>query len=520
MMGPLSGHSLLKNTKIMYSKAIVCSLILIFLGSNNIHSQIKPSKQHPGYWQYNGQTTLLVGGWNHGHNPFLDHSTIDGGGYEDTSTQAEVIEALDELALAGGNLLRCVLDPGVGAGRQGFTFCARVGQKYDLNKMEGPYWERLQVFLQESQRRRIIIGLEIWDRFDWYEGGHQGWPNSPFNPKNNINYTTETSGLAHFYPGKGDKTENPFGLTTPQQTSYTTATEQQKKQYDLVRSYQEKFMDKLLSVTFQFDNVLYSANNEVRHQEPAWGKYWIEYIRRAAKKAEKEVYCTDMFWDLALLPKSAGFDHLLKHSDFYDYFDVSQLSAQFIGEATARERGDKHWQMLSYIIEKTQKLNKPLHMNKIYGSERHQGGVMGGADNAVEEFWRSLIAGIAGVRFHRPESGIGISERAKNCIKAVRLVEKETKFWEVNSRQDLISNHGQDEAYLAANPGEKYLLFLVDGGSVKLNLEPYPDRYFQVHWIDIDHGKSTKTDEIHGGNAITVDAPSDGHWVVAIVKKT
>ena len=70
---------------------------------------------------------LLLGAWNHGHNPFIDHDTDDDRDKQGVSTVAQITEAMDALRAAGGNLLRCVLDPGMAAGVQGFDFCAQGG---------------------------------------------------------------------------------------------------------------------------------------------------------------------------------------------------------------------------------------------------------------------------------------------------------------------------------------------------------------------------------------------------------
>lgn len=471
------------------------------------------------YWTYDGEKVLLIGGWNHGHNPFLDHDTMDANGRSGASTEAQITAALDELTQAGGNLLRCVLDPGVGAGVQGFDFCARSGDLYDLRRMAGPYWTRLDFFLREAQQRRIIVQIEIWDRFDWYNGGHQGWPTSPFNPKNNVNYTTTTSGLATSYPGKGDRTNNPFGQSTPNQTAYKNAGPKGKAQFDLVRRFQEKFMDKFLSVTFAYDNVLYSANNEVRHQEPGWGQYWIDHIRRAAAQKGKTVLCTDMFWDLLDLPGPSDFDYLMANPDIYDYFDISQTSAHRTSKALQpRGAGHAHWKKVSHAAKHAKAVNRLLHVNKIYGSP--QAGLwMGTAEGAIGEFWRSLIAGVAGVRFHRPESGIGLSEKSKDCMRAVRLLEDKIKFWEVESRQDLLTDCALDEAYLAAKPGERYILFFTDGGSIGLKLDAYAEAGFDLTWIHIDSGALGPSLGLTGGRTVSIVAPTPGHWVAAIIRR-
>ncbi len=495
--------------------SLVLFAILMFSACKQ-HESIRTSTRHPGYWQYNGQTVLLIGGWNHGHNPFLDHNTMDS---TDTSTEKQIIDALDELVDAGGNLLRCVLDPGAGAGRLGFDFCSRSGDLSDLSVMTGPYWEHLDLFLRETEKRGIIVGIEIWDRFDWYDSwgkkGFKNWQNSPFNPKNNINYTTETSGLEETYELRGGKPRNPFGWTTPGQSAYDTADAVKKAQYDLVRKYQEGFMNKLLSVTFKYGNVLYSANNEVRFQEPAWGEYWIKYIRKEAKAQDKSVICTDMFWDLIDLPGPCDFDYLMDHKDFYDYFDISQSSLHRKQPFdTERKIGEMNWIKVTYAVDKARSVGRLTHMNKIYGSDLIDDAWQGEDNNAIEDFWRSLFAGVAGARFHRPPYGLGLSDKAKNSMKAVRFIEEWIKFWEIDPHQELLTSRELDEAYLAARPGEKYLVFFTDGGSVGLNLESYSGSKYELKWFDIDIGEEFSTQEqITGGAIATLNAPGDGHWL-------
>ncbi len=479
---------------------------------------ISPSRKDPGYWSYGGKTVVLAGGWDHGHNPFLDHSTIDGGGYMDSSTKEEIIAALDLLASCGGNLLRCVLDPGVAAG-QGFPICRVVDGKYDLDHMEGLFWERLEWFVTEAEQREIIIGMEIWDRFDWYDGGHEGWPVSPFNPDNNINYTRESSGLSGHYTGKGDQSENPFGQTVPGQRHYDAASPPDRIRKDLLRGYQEAFMNKLLSITLRYGNVLYSANNEVRHQEPAWGLYWLDFIRKQAAESGVDVYCTDMFWDILDIPDSPGFDFLLANVNKYDYFDVSQTSAHRGNQGlTVEEAGEIHWGKIRYAVEKGRAVNRILHMDKIYGSSDREGTWMGSARNAVEEFWRSLIAGVAGVRFHRPESGIGISPLAQASIRTVRLVEQQVKLWDLEPRMDLLSKREPNEAYLAADPGNAYLVFLPDGGEVGVDLSAYHGRSYQLTWLDISKGEISKQSTLSSGQVGMLSVPEKGPWLAVMVR--
>jgi len=94
----------------------------------------------------------------------------------------------------------------------------------------------------------------------------------------NVNYTTAQSGLNLSYSYWSN---HPFLQGVPGHPIYEAATASRKQQFDLVRGFQEKFMDMLLSITLKYDNVLYCMNNET-HEVPAWGQYWMNYIKQKA----------------------------------------------------------------------------------------------------------------------------------------------------------------------------------------------------------------------------------------------
>jgi hypothetical protein len=493
---------------------IFLGLIVGLIWSSSAYAQIAIDGR---YWKYDGRRVLLLGGWNHGHNPFIDHDTDNDNDNRGVSTIAQIKNAMDELVAAGGNYLRCVLDPGMASGTQGFAFCANSGKKYDLNKMTGPFWTRLEMFISEARKRNVIVQIEVWDRFDLIDGSWDSWPVSPWNPKNNINYTTESSGLASSYRSFAT---HPFLQGVPGHLVYEKAPAHRKKQYDLVRSFQNKFIDKLLSITLTYDNVLYCMNNET-HEHPAWGLYWINFIEDRAKARSKSVSTTDMFDDVYKAESSRGLTYQLKNRSKYDYIDVSQTNS--------RHADQDHWNKIKWIADTAKQMNPPylLHMTKVYGndialnSKPWSSFRPGDSDNAIEEWWRNLIAGVAGVRFHRPTSGIGLYPAAKNCINATRKVENKVKFWDVEPRLDLLTDRQSDEAYLAADQGKTYILYFTKngGGSVGLKLGSYPDTTFELRWINIDTGDWGPTTTISGGSTVTINRPNDSaHWVVTIVR--
>jgi hypothetical protein len=495
-------------------KVILLVHIIVLTWSHFAFAQIATDGR---YWKYNGQRVLLLGGWNHGHNPFIDHDTDNDKDKQGVSTPEQIKNAMDLLAAAGGNYLRCVLDPGMASAIQGFDFCAKSGVRYDLNKMTGPFWERIETFIAEAKKRDIIVQIEVWDRFDLIDGSWGSWPKSPWNPKNNINYTPGSSGLAISYKSFGT---HPFLQGVPGHPIYEKALDSRKKKYDLVRSFQDKFIAKLLSITLRYDNVLYCMNNET-HEDPAWGLYWMHFIEEKAKARGKTVFTTDMFDDVYRAENSRGLTYQLTHRDQYDYVDVSQ--------ANSRHRDEAHWNAVKWIAGATGKSNPPylMHMTKIYGNDLALDGKPwsrfkpGDSDNGIEEWWRNLLAGMAGVRFHRPTSGIGLYMEARNCISATRKVETKVKFWDVKPRLDLLTNRQSDEAYLAADPGKVYILYFTQkgGGSVGLKLDRYQDTKFELQWVNVGTGKWGTNKTLSGGRTITINRPDEStHWAATIVR--
>ena len=134
--------------------------------------------------------------------------------------------------------------------------------------------------------------------------------------------------------------------------------------------------------------------------------------------------------------------------------------------------------------------------------------------------WRGLIAGVACTRFHRTPWGLGLTAQAKSCIAAVRKIESKVKFWDVEPRLDLLKNREMDEAYLAAKPGQAYILYFTAGGSgsVGLDLTDHANKDFDLSWVDIDSGEWGARDRISGGSTVTITRPGSGHWAAAIIR--
>ncbi len=441
---------------------------------------IKPWKQDPRYWQYKSKPVLLLGGSE------TDHIFL----------WEELKDHLDEVASVGANYVRCTMSQ-----REGLELKPHKrlpDGKFDLDRWNEDYWNRFANCLKWCQERDIIMQIEVWDRFDYSQ---DNWQTSPWRPKHNVNYTNAETLLAEKYPAQAWMDRHPFFHTIPGMPRY-------RKQYDVIRRYQEKFVDKMLSYSLDYPNVLYCMDNETS-TNPKWGRYWMEFIRTKAAEKGVEVYTTDMFDDAWKPQTSVKLRQAFDDPKAYPFIDVSQVNSRTFNQG--------HWTNISWLVAQAKKHPRPLNNTKIYsGGETKWGS--GTPVDGIERFWRNLIAGCASCRFHRPGGGIGLNDIAKSCIKAARIVEDSVKFWQVEPRMDLLGDRDTDEAYLAAKPGEKYILYFTDGGSVTLDLNDAKGS-FNLQWVNIKTGAAGKRDSIKAGSKVTISAPGKGAWAGAIVKR-
>ncbi len=361
--------------------------------------------------------------------------------------------------------------------------------KYDLEQWNDEYWTRFDNLLRWTEERRIVVQIEIWDRFD-YSTKH--WEPHPYNPRNNVNYTGAQSGFSEHYPDHPGQNRQPFFFTTPRQRNNA-----------VVLKFQQRFVDKLLQLSLRHGHVLYCIDNETSAEE-AWGTYWAGFIREYASRLGRQVCVTEMWdaWDL----KSPEHRRTLDHPERYDFCDLSQNN---------QKKGQEHWDNFQWARQHIAARPRPLNTTKTYGAD---GGRFGNNRDGLERWWRHILGGAAAARFHRPDSGLGLSEPAKASLRAARLLESRVKLWTLDPANHLLSDRDANEAYLAARPGEAYALYFTDGGSVGLDLTRVPGP-MMAHWIEIATGSWGRRETIAGGTIVTLAAPAKGHWIVAVVKQ-
>jgi hypothetical protein len=263
-------------------------------------------------------------------------------------------------------------------------------------------------------------------------------------------------------------------------------------------------VDKMLDYALQYDHVLYCMDNETKADEE-WGQYWAKFIKARAAKEGKTVFTTEMWddWELTAPRHKQTFDH----PELYDFVDVSQNNQ--VG-------GQKHWDNFLIAHDYLSKQPRPMNTTKTYGAD---GNKFGHSDqDAIERFWRHLLAGAASMRFHRPPSGLGLNDKAVACIRAARKLESKIPLWTVEAANEILIDREPNQSYAAASAGKACALYLPQGGEAILNLSAMKGE-LEVQWIDIATGEWGPKETAQAGERVKLTAPGAGNWAAAILPK-
>lgn len=432
------------------------------------------SEAHPFFWSYNGEPVLLLGG-----------------SVEDNLFQVEnVVSELELLKSVGGNYVRNTMssrDSG-----NVWPFRRLDNGKYDLDQWDETYWQRFDSFLQEAEKRDIIVQVEVWATFDFYR---EEWGKNPYNPDNCINYfSQEWTRLESEVPTHPIFTRNNFFRSTPRQMNL-----------EKVLYYQGRYVDKLLSYALKYNNVLYCIDNETS-VSALWGEYWAGYIHKEAQVVGKQVYVTEM-WNAREMSNPV---HKITsdNPELFSFIDISQNN---------HIEGEKHWQGGLAQVERLKKLGyqRPVNNVKVYGND---GGQHKTTRDAIESFCKNVLMGCASTRFHRPNSGQGLNKTAQAVIKSLREVTDLYNHFDARPANDLLTRREPDEAYCRAIPGEAYMLYFPKHGKVGLDLSGYKGNW-HIKWMDVLSNEWIESSSVDGGENLTIETPGERHYLLLVSKK-
>ena len=207
-------------------------------------------------------------------------------------------------------------------------------------------------------------------------------------------------------------------------------------------------------------------------------------------------------WNLTARRHKRTFDH----PELYAYVDVSQNN---------HNKGQKHWDNFLHVRQYLSRQPRPMNTTKTYGAT---GNKFGHSDqDGIERFWRHLLAGAASMRFHRPDSGLGLNDKAVACIRAARkagIVRPDCGL--CSPPTNFSPTARPTKRTWPPTRGLAYVVYFPAGGEVGLDVSDAKGPLI-AHWINIETGKSGPQQRLSARGKITVSPPGKENWVAAIV---
>ena len=185
------------------------------------------------------------------------------------------------------------------------------------------------------------------------------------------------------------------------------------------------------------------------------------------------------------------------HPETYDFVEISQNNHQ---------KGQQHWDNGIRQIQKLANTGflRPVNNVKTYGNDKGRHGH--GTQNGMESFIRSVFFGSAAVRFHRPESGLGLGKEAQAVIYSLRQLSNKMNFFTAKPRQDLLQENEDNKAYCRVTTGSSYAVYFTKGGSVSIDLSDC-QQPGSIEWLNVLESTWSKSSIIKPGKKVLLKSP-------------
>lgn len=281
--------------------------------------------------------------------------------------------------------------------------------KYNLTHWDANFWTRVKDACAYAQSKDIYVNIMLFDECG-IEAGSDRWYRHPFNPANNINGLSlpSTDGVPEMYSLTNSK----------------------------LKSLQELYVDKLISETSSYPNVIYEICNEYTGPWD-WEKHWIDFVAARCSNiisvnrlgAFPSQYWTD-----------SNVDMVKYHwSTLYASTTNSNMVANYSRNKPINYDETPELPTITYIDYR-----RMAWAAFVGGGHIHlENGENPGAGNDAILYLRGFIQ----------SNGV--------------------RFWEMAPNNSLVTRSPGGNAYTLAKPGSEYVVYIngSGGGSMTMNLD-------------------------------------------------
>jgi hypothetical protein len=453
---------------------------------------------NPRYFRYHDQPVFLAG------------STVEDGWTPISQTHVDYVTDIADNAATGGNMAR--ITPFF-QGHDLMPWVQLPRGRFDLEKFNPPFWQRLRDYLERSEENGVVVAIEVWE--DVGVRYENQWYSSPWNPRNNINY-----GISQM-PMSSPSVGGVFA-TIPM---YQTVPELNNREIAL--GYQRLYADKLLETTHDLPNVLYCLGNET-YGPVEWMRYWARYIHAYGERQGTKLIVGEMP-QYSYLPLEA----VLKEAIF-DYADLSQWVSFQTSYPGPRDIWTNPARLVQVPRETTGRIAAIANVfEQCYLETADNPKPLAAAKTYLYDtswLWIKFIAGGASGRLHRPGS-FGVSGRAgfpndtpwaRQAIRNLTSFVRQTRFWEMAPHSELVAaTPSNSDGYALAAPGQEYVVYLLDrdlatnpGGTLALDMT---GGVYEVSFYDPKSGERAagSPSTVSGGEGVKIAVPRFRRDIVA-----